>query len=443
MVGSRLESISGKSVAIQEIRLRNSALQFKGVEIKDKFFSLRIKNLLLRPGIWDLLHKRKVEAILLEKPILRIYLRSETKPYNFGILPTNLPRKIKIVQGEIILPGEKKKIKISGLDAKIAYISQSYSWNEKISGRLNEIPFSLVGEINPLREKISLDLQLIFEKSMLLRGKVKVVGYLKNGNSFTGGIVLKNLNFRIPDYPSLKNLNAHLRIRENNVLGSRINIEKIDAHRFCFYNVMLPISYSYDEDMLKVENFSYYFSQGKGTGNLTLKGLISKKNRYSFFTKISGLDLRELCATCKQPNLISGILQCRLKITGEKRKFPEVSASFFTEKRRGIEQTISFRAVKGISAFAGGSSINGKLMDYPYQKLAGSFNVKNRDFTLRGDIARGGKQYLLLGPFFGRALNILIDPVHNTISIDDLRRRLKRALTVSSRAKIRVGGGIK
>ncbi len=81
-------------------------------------------------------------------------------------------------------------------------------------------------------------------------------------------------------------------------------------------------------------------------------------------------------------------------------------------------------------------------MDYPYEKLAGSFRIKNRNLTLRGDVKRWGKEYLLLGPFFGRSINVLIDPMRNTISIDDLSRRLKRVamIGVSSQVKVKIGG---
>jgi len=291
----------------------------------------------------------------------------------------------------------------------------------------------------PLQKEVLIDLQIVFERLPTIKGEIKIAGCLRNGNSFNGCIDLKNIDFRISDYPSLKNLNGYLKVAKNSISGNPIVIEKIDYHRLGIYNITLPISYNYDEDILEIKNFTYELYQGKGIGNLKMKGLISKKNHYHFFTEISDINLENFCEGCEQPNLISGILECQFEVKGEGRKFPDVSASFSTVKKRGIKQAISFRGVEKILTFAGGSSMKEKLMDYPYQKLAGSFRIKNRDFTLRGDVRRWGKQYLLLGPFLGRSINILIDPVHNTISIDDLSRRLKRAAMVGSRAKIQIG----
>ena len=303
-----------------------------------------------------------------------------------------------------------------------------------VASRLERIS----GKINPLQKEVLIDLQIVFERLPAIKGEIKIVGCLRNKNLFSGRIDLKNIDFRISDYLSLKNLNGCLNITKNNILENPIIIEKIDYHRLEIYNIVLPISYNYDEDTLEIKDFTYEFYQGKGMGNLKMKGLISKKNHYHFFTEISDINLGNFCESCEQPNLISGILECQFELKGEGRKFPEVSASFFSVKKRGVKQAISFKGVEKISTFAGGSSIKGKLMDYPYEKLAGSFRVKNRDFTLRGDVRRWGKQYLLLGPFFGRSINILIDPVRNTISIDNLSRRLKRAAMVGSRAKIQI-----
>ncbi len=408
LVASRLERISGKSVTLKKLNLKNSSLHFKGIKIKDPLFSHEIESFFLQPGLWDLIRKRRIERVL--------------------------------VDGEIILLVGKKKIKISGLDAEISRISPTLPWNWRISGRLNGIPFSLIGKINPLQKEMPIDLQIVFEKLPAIKGEIKIAGCLRNRNSFNGRIDLKNIDFRISDYPSLKNLNGYLRIAKNSISENPIVIEKIDYHRLEIYNITLPISYNYDEDSMEIKNFTYELYQGKGIGNLKMKELISKKNHYHFFTEISNINLENFCEGCEQPNLISGILECQFEVKGEGRKFPEVSASFSTVKKRGIKQAISFQGVEKISIFAGGSSMKGKLMDYPYQKLAGSFRIKDRDFTLRGDVRRWGKQYLLLGPFLGRSINILIDPVHNTISIDDLSRRLKRAAMIGSRAKIQIGG---
>ena len=291
-----------------------------------------------------------------------------------------------------------------------------------------------------LQKEAPIDLQIVFERLPAIKGEIKIAACLRNGNSFNGRIDLKNIDFRISDYSSLKNLNGYLRITKNSISEGLIVIEKVDYPQLEIYNIALPISYNYDEDTLEIKDFTYEIYQGRGIGNLRMKGLISKKNHYHFFTEISDINLENFCESCKQPNLISGILECQFEVKGEGRKFPDVSASFFSVKKQGIKQAISFRGVEKISAFAGGSSIKGKLMDYPYQKLAGSFRIKNRDFTLRGDVRRWGKEYLLLGPFLGRSINILIDPVHNTISIDDLSRRLKRAAMLGSRAKIEIGG---
>ena len=450
LVASRLERISGKSVALKELKLKNSSLHVKGIKIKDPFFSLEIESFFLQPGLWDLIRKKKIKTVLLEKPILQIKLHSHPIPGEEKLpqvgkgetKPINLPESIKIINGKIILLVGKKKIKISGLDAEIDCISPGHPWNWRISGRLNGVHFSLIGKVNPLQKKAPIDLQVVFERLPAIKGGIKIAGCLKNRNSFNGRIDLKNIDFRISDYSSLKNLNGYLRITKNSILENPIVIEKIDYHRLEIYNVTLPISYNYAQDILEIKDFTYEFYQGKGRGKLKMEGLISKKNHYHFFTEISDINLENFCEGCEQPNLISGILECRFETKGEGRKFPEVSASFSTVKKQGIKQAISFRGVEKIFAFAGGSSIKGKLMDYPYEKLAGSFRIKNRNLTLRGDVKRWGKEYLLLGPFFGRSINVLIDPMRNTISIDDLSRRLKRVamIGVSSQVKVKIGG---
>jgi len=206
---------------------------------------------------------------------------------------------------------------------------------------------------------------------------------------------------------------------------------KIDYHQLEFYNIKGRVSYERDEDSLKIKDFTYHLCQGKGKGNLEIKELLSGKNRYLFSTEISDFNLENFCQSYKEAGLISGILECRFKMKGTKEIFPEISASFFTVKKPEVKQTISFRAIEKISFLTGSSFIKKRLTDYPYRKLAGSFQIKDGYFTLRGDIKKGGKQYLLLGPFFGQSINILIDPKQNTISLNDLKMRLKRVLEIS------------
>ena len=287
MVASRLERISGKSVALKELKLKNSSLHVKGIKIKDPFFSLEIESFFLQPGLWDLIRKKKIKTVLLEKPILQIKLHPHLLPpplrgRNENVSsppplrgrmeergetrPINLPESIKIINGKIVLLVGKKKIKISGLDAEIDCISPGHPWNWKISGRLNGVHFSLIGKVNPLQKKAPIDLQVVLERLPAIKGEIKIAGCLRNRNSFNGRIDLKNIDFRISGYPFLKNLDGYLKITKNSILENPIVIEKIDYHRLEIYNVILPISYNYDEDILEIKNFTYELSQGSERG---------------------------------------------------------------------------------------------------------------------------------------------------------------------------------
>jgi len=475
LVAPRLAKVLGIPLTLEKIKIKNSFIQLEGIKIQEPRFSLKVKNLLLQPGLLDLIRKRKIKTILLENPILQIIpatgkesvrKRSEfSKEINEG----DLPQSIKIVKGEIVFLREKERIEISDLTAEINEISSVLPWNWKIKGSSGDTHFSFAGKINPLKKEGPADLQLVFEtlpipssrktpfaflqgkvrlsgktrerlnlygdlritSSKANRGKIKIVGYLKNKTSFNGKIDLKKINLAIPDYPFFENFNGSFEIVKNSIMESPITLEKIDYHQLEFYNIKGRVSYERDEDSLKIKDFTYHLCQGKGKGNLEIKELLSGKNRYLFSTEISDFNLENFCQSYKEAGLISGILECRFKMKGTKEIFPEISASFFTVKKPEVKQTISFRAIEKISFLTGSSFIKKRLTDYPYRKLAGSFQIKDGYFTLRGDIKKGGKQYLLLGPFFGQSINILIDPKQNTISLNDLKMRLKRVLEIS------------
>ena len=101
---------------------------------------------------------------------------------------------------------------------------------------------------------------------------------------------------------------------------------------------------------------------------------------------------------------------------------------------KGVDQTVSVKAVNSISVVSTGSSLGGSgssfmmgfFKDFPYSKIGFECGLKNDVFTVRGLIREDGVEYLVKRRLLG-GINVVNGNPDNRIGFSDMVERAKRA----------------
>ncbi|MBM2827502.1 MAG: hypothetical protein HW408_34 [Actinobacteria bacterium] len=101
---------------------------------------------------------------------------------------------------------------------------------------------------------------------------------------------------------------------------------------------------------------------------------------------------------------------------------------------KGMDQTVSVKAVNSISVVSTGSSLGGSgssfmmgfFKDFPYSKIGFECGLKNDVFTVRGLIREDGVEYLVKRRLLG-GINVVNGNPDNRIGFSDMVERAKRA----------------
>jgi hypothetical protein len=110
-----------------------------------------------------------------------------------------------------------------------------------------------------------------------------------------------------------------------------------------------------------------------------------------------------------------------------------------TEKRAGVSQRISVRAVDNIAQIGGGQSpfigfasvFASLFKEFPYEKIGIRASLENDMFRINGTVKEGGKEYLVKrGSFSG--VNVVNQNPDNLISFKDMVKRIQRVTASKS-----------
>jgi hypothetical protein len=104
-----------------------------------------------------------------------------------------------------------------------------------------------------------------------------------------------------------------------------------------------------------------------------------------------------------------------------------------TEKRKGVSQKISVKAVDNIAQIGGGQSpfigmagvLTSFFKEFPYEKIGVRASLENDMFTINGTIQEGGLEYLVKRSGFS-GVNVVNQNPDNRISFKDMVKRVKR-----------------
>jgi hypothetical protein len=102
-------------------------------------------------------------------------------------------------------------------------------------------------------------------------------------------------------------------------------------------------------------------------------------------------------------------------------------------KTKGIKQEISVDAINNISILGTGLGFGGILnagirrffSEYPYSRIGIQCTLKNDNFSIRGKIREGGKEYLVRRSFL-RGVDVINQNPRNVISFKDMQERIRR-----------------
>lgn len=146
------------------------------------------------------------------------------------------------------------------------------------------------------------------------------------------------------------------------------------------------------------------------------------------FTNISLEDVTRKIPVGKMTGIIRGSLKDFVLEDGQ-------PASFVLEvesvPRSGVEQRISMDAIQSISILgtgAGGALNRGLaslFKEFSYARIGFRCVLKNDNFSVRGTIHEGGKEYLVRRGFFG-GVDVVNQNPDNVISFRDMEERIRR-----------------
>jgi len=99
----------------------------------------------------------------------------------------------------------------------------------------------------------------------------------------------------------------------------------------------------------------------------------------------------------------------------------------------GVSQRFSMDAIESITVLGTGvkTSVKGGLTslfrEFPYSQIGFKCTLRNDEFTIRGTVESGGKEYLVKRGWL-RGVDIVNQNRNNKISFQDMQERLKRVM---------------
>jgi hypothetical protein len=167
--------------------------------------------------------------------------------------------------------------------------------------------------------------------------------------------------------------------------------------------------------------------------NFFFEKIFSPARRYGADVVFSGISLEQV--TQKVPvGHMSGIIEGSLKNFVMEYDQP---ASFDLVMRSaetsGVKQRFSMDAIESITVIGTGvrTSVKGGLAslfrDFPYSQIGIKCTLRNDEFTVRGTIESGGKEYLVKRGWL-RGVDIVNQNRENKISFQDMQERIKRVM---------------
>lgn len=169
--------------------------------------------------------------------------------------------------------------------------------------------------------------------------------------------------------------------------------------------------------------------------NLGASGLFSRAPVYRLDARWGDLLLSEI-TTETAFGRIEGVLKGHLEnlevaANGQPQKFDLLLE---TVDKRGVDQTISVKAIENISQIGGGRSpfvggiagIFASVFEtFPYQKIGVKASLENDVFTLNGTMEENGTEYIVKrGAFSG--VNVINQNPNNQIHFKDMVKRIQR-----------------
>lgn len=167
--------------------------------------------------------------------------------------------------------------------------------------------------------------------------------------------------------------------------------------------------------------------------NFFFEKMFSPARRYGADVVFSGINLEQV--TQKVPvGHISGVVEGSLKNFVMEYGQP---ASFDLQVRSvetsGVKQRFSMEAIESVTVIGTGvrTSVKGGLTslfrDFPYSQIGIKCTLRNDEFTVRGMIDSGGKEYLVKRGWL-RGVDIVNQNRENKISFQDMQDRIKRVM---------------
>lgn len=167
--------------------------------------------------------------------------------------------------------------------------------------------------------------------------------------------------------------------------------------------------------------------------NFFFEKMFSPARRYGADVVFSGISLAQV--TQKVPvGHISGVIAGSLKHFVMEYGQP---ASFDLEVKSvdtpGVKQRFSMDAIESITVIGTGvkTSVKGGLTslfrDFPYSQIGIKCTLRNDEFTVRGTVESGGKEYLVKRGWL-RGVDIVNQNRENKISFQDMQDRIKRVM---------------
>jgi hypothetical protein len=167
--------------------------------------------------------------------------------------------------------------------------------------------------------------------------------------------------------------------------------------------------------------------------NISGRNLFSSSRMISADLTFEGINLEKVTEKIKigkMTGIVQGYLR-NLEIEyGQPSRFV---LDIESVKTKGIKQEISVDAINNISVVGTGAGLGGILnagirrffREYPYSKIGIHCTLKNDNFTIRGTIHEGGKEYLVRRAFL-RGVDVINQNPQNVISFKDMQERIRR-----------------
>jgi hypothetical protein len=168
-------------------------------------------------------------------------------------------------------------------------------------------------------------------------------------------------------------------------------------------------------------------------GNISARNLFSSSRKIAADINFKGINLEKVTEKIKIGKM-TGIIQGSLRNFEIEYGQP---SSFVLDlesvKTKGIGQKISVDAINNISIVGTGVGLGGILnagirrffREYPYSKIGLHCTLENDNFSIRGSVHEGGKEYLVRRAFL-RGVDVINQNPQNVISFKDMQERIRR-----------------